>query len=178
MGNGAAKLIQRCMPGGAEDVRFSEALAFYMDYYDAHARIKTGPYPGVPELLASLKGRGVDIAVVSNKPDEAVRQLAEYYFPGLFPVAIGQRPGAAPKPAPDAVFEAMRLLGAAPETTVYVGDSERGSGHGPQRGIKVHCGDLGISQRGVPAGARGGTAGPHSAGELWEILSGAEEAGK
>ena len=87
VGNGAAKLIQRCMPGGAEDVRFSEALAFYMDYYDAHARIKTGPYPGVPELLASLKGRGVDIAVVSNKPDEAVRQLAEYYFPGLWPSA-------------------------------------------------------------------------------------------
>ena len=76
VGNGAAKLIQRCMPGGAEDVRFSEALAFYMDYYDAHARIKTGPYPGVPELLAALKGRGAPPARLPPPPPAAGRPLA------------------------------------------------------------------------------------------------------
>lgn len=124
VGNGAAKLIERCMPGGAEDPRFSAALAFYQDYYDAHAQIKTGPYPGVPELLEALKGRGIGIAVVSNKPDEAVGQLAEHYFPGLFPVAIGQRPGARVKPAPDSVYEAMERLHARRESTVYVGDSD------------------------------------------------------
>ena len=62
--------------------------------------------------------------MVSNKPDEAVKLLSEHYFPGLFPVAIGQRPEFATKPAPDSVFEAMRLLGAKPETAVYVGDSD------------------------------------------------------
>ena len=77
-----------CPAGGGRQV--FRALAFYMDYYDAHARIKTGPYPGVPELLASLKGRGVGIAVVSNKPDEAVRQLAESLLPR--PVPGGHRP--------------------------------------------------------------------------------------
>lgn len=177
VGNGAAKLIQRCMPGGAEDVRFSEALAFYMDYYDAHARIKTGPYPGVPELLASLKGRGVGIAVVSNKPDEAVRQLAEYYFPGLFPVAIGQRPGAAPKPAPDAVFEAMRLLGAAPETTVYVGDSDVDLATARNAGLQCIAVTWGFRSEAFLR-EHGAEQLAHSAGELWEILSGAEEAGK
>lgn len=124
VGNGAAKLIERCMPQGAQDPGFQEAFRFYKQYYDTHAQIKTGPYAGIPELLRTLKNKGVQIAVVSNKPDEAVKLLSEHYFPGLFPVAIGQRPGIETKPAPDSVYEAMRLLGAQKETTVYVGDSD------------------------------------------------------
>lgn len=124
VGNGAAKLIERCMPAGAEDPRYPAALEFYRAYYDTHAQIKTGPYPGIPELLNQLSHEGVRLAVVSNKPDEAVRALTERYFPGVFPVAIGNRDGWATKPAPDSVYEAMRLLGARRESTVYVGDSD------------------------------------------------------
>ena len=124
VGNGAAKLIERCMPAGAEDPRYPAALEFYRAYYDAHAQIKTGPYPGIPELLNQLSREGVRLAVVSNKPDEAVRALTERYFPDVFPVAIGNRDGWATKPAPDSVYEAMRLLGAQRESTVYVGDSD------------------------------------------------------
>ena len=124
VGNGAAKLIERCMPAGAEDPRYPAALEFYRAYYDAHAQIKTGPYPGIPELLNQLSREGVRLAVVSNKPDEAVRALTERYFPGVFPVAIGNRDGWASKPAPDSVYEAMCLLGARRESTVYVGDSD------------------------------------------------------
>ena len=124
VGNGAAKLIERCMPAGAEDPKYPAALEFYRAYYDAHAQIKTGPYPGIPELLNKLSREGVRLAVVSNKPDEAVRALTERYFPGVFPVAIGNRDGWATKPAPDSVYEAMRLLGARRESTVYVGDSD------------------------------------------------------
>lgn len=124
VGNGAAKLIERCMPAGAEDPRYPAALEFYRAYYDAHAQIKTGPYPGIPELLNQLSREGVQLAVVSNKPDEAVRALTERYFPGVFPVAIGNRDGWATKPAPDSVYEAMCLLGARRESTVYVGDSD------------------------------------------------------
>ena len=124
VGNGAAKLIERCMPAGAEDPCYPDALEFYRAYYDAHAQIKTGPYPGIPELLGTLSRAGVRLAVVSNKPDEAVRALTERYFPGVFPVAIGNRDGWATKPAPDSVYEAMRLLGARRESTVYVGDSD------------------------------------------------------
>ena len=112
------------MPAGAEDPRYPAALEFYRAYYDAHAQIKTGPYPGIPELLNQLSREGVRLAVVSNKPDEAVRALTERYFPGVFPVAIGNRDGWATKPAPDSVYEAMRLLGARRESTVYVGDSD------------------------------------------------------
>lgn len=124
VGNGAAKLIERCVPGGAEDPKYEEALAFYRDYYDAHDQIKTGPYPGVTDLLRRLRRDGVQIAVVSNKPDEAVRELADHYFPRTFTVAIGHRNGYSVKPAPDSVYEAMMLMGVGREQTVYIGDSE------------------------------------------------------
>ena len=91
VGNGAAKLIERCMPGGRADPKFQEAMDFYRAYYDAHAQIKTGPYNGIPELVRELRNRGVQVAVVSNKPDESVKQLCQVYFPGLFSVAIGDR---------------------------------------------------------------------------------------
>ena len=76
------------------------------------------------EEKVQLSREGVRLAVVSNKPDEAVRALTERYFPGVFPVAIGNRDGWATKPAPDSVYEAMCLLGARRESTVYVGDSD------------------------------------------------------
>ena len=38
--------------------------------------------------------------------------------------AVGERPGVRRKPAPDTVLAAMAELGSAPESTVYVGDSE------------------------------------------------------
>ena len=124
VGNGAAKLIERCMPDGASDARYPAALDFYRDYYNDHAQIKTAPYPGIPELLKTLKMQGVQLAVVSNKPDEAVRQLTERYFPGLFAASIGNRPDCAVKPAPDTVFEALRQLGGDAAEAVYVGDSD------------------------------------------------------
>lgn len=124
VGNGAAKLIQRVAPPDSAPEEVRRALEFYKPYYDAHAQDKTGPYPGIPELVRTLKERGIQAAVVSNKPDESVRRLARRYFPGLFPVVIGDRAEFATKPAPDSTFAALKALGADPAAAVYVGDSD------------------------------------------------------
>lgn len=171
VGNGAAKLIERCMPQGAQDPRFETAFRLYKQYYDTHAQIKTGPYQGIPELLRTLKDRGVQIAVVSNKPDEAVKTLAEYYFPGLFPVAIGQRPGIETKPAPDSVFEAMHLLGARPETSVYVGDSDVDIDTARNAGLDCLSVTWGFRDVDFLL-AHGAKHLVHSAGELFRVLEG------
>lgn len=171
VGNGAAKLIERCMPQGAQDPRFEAAFRFYKQYYDTHAQIKTGPYEGIPELLHTLKDRGVQIAVVSNKPDEAVKTLAEHYFPGLFPVTIGQRPGIETKPAPDSVFEAMHLLGAKPETTVYVGDSDVDINTAHNAGLDCLSVTWGFRDVAFLL-EHGAKTLVHSAGELLRVLEG------
>lgn len=124
VGNGAAKLIERCMPKGLKDERFEEALQFYRKYYNDHAQIKTEPYPGISLLLQQLKERGIELAVASNKPDEAVKQLTNRYFPNIFSAVVGNRAGCAVKPAPDSVFLALSRMNRSVEGAVYVGDSE------------------------------------------------------
>ncbi len=116
VGNGARRLIEQAIPAGedtAEDV-----LAAFQVYYAAHCNELTAPYPGIPQALERLKQ--YPLAVVSNKPDRAVKELAKIYFPGLY--ARGESEDCRRKPYPDMVFAAMKALGA--ERCVYVGDSE------------------------------------------------------
>ena len=118
VGNGARVLIQQAVPAG-EAHRVEEVLAAFQTYYAAHCDILTRPYPGVEALLASL-GEKYPLAVVSNKPDHAVKELAKIYFPALY--ARGESADCPRKPAPDMVKIALAALDA--ETCVYVGDSE------------------------------------------------------
>lgn len=124
VGNGAARLIERAVPEGTDGERTGNVLAYYRKYYDSHALIKTAPYPGIQPLLEKLRAQGVRLAVVSNKPDAAVKKLAEYYFPHVFHAAVGARDGVPVKPSPESVWAALELLGVSAEECVYVGDSD------------------------------------------------------
>ena len=116
VGNGARRLIERSVPaGGDADAVFDTFRA----YYDTHCRIKTRPYDGIMEALQKL-GEKYPMAVVSNKPDSAVKPLCAEYFPGLY--ARGESTDCLRKPAPDMVFKAMEAIGV--ESCIYVGDSE------------------------------------------------------
>jgi len=118
------ELISKALPDGVEDTRKAEVTSAFRDYYMAHNAEKTQLYSGISELLDLLNAKGFRIAVVSNKGDEAVRALAADYFPGKAAVVVGEREGVRKKPAPDAVNEALRTLGAERTQAVYVGDSE------------------------------------------------------
>lgn len=96
----------------------------YKEYYDAHCDIKTGPYPGIPELLHALRAQNIVTAVVSNKPDPAVQKLVKDYFDGMFDLAVGEQEDVRRKPFPDMTDKALRDLGVSPMDAVYIGDSE------------------------------------------------------
>ena len=116
VGNGAGRLLQRAVPEGADA---DAVLAVFRTYYDAHCQVKTKPYDGILEALAEL-GKKYPLAVVSNKPDSAVKSLCADYFPGLY--ARGESADCPRKPAPDMVFQAMAAIGV--KSCIYVGDSE------------------------------------------------------
>jgi phosphoglycolate phosphatase len=96
----------------------------YRPYYDAHCLDQTAPYPGIPEAIRTLRGEGILTAVVSNKLDGAVQELVRDLFPGMFDFCLGESETIRRKPAPDMTLRCMEVLGADPETAVYVGDSE------------------------------------------------------
>jgi len=119
VGNGAARLIRLSLPGKDTDPDWQAVLADYQVYYAAHAQIKTAPYPGILEALAQV-GKQFPMAVVSNKPDRAVKLLCSDYFGTL--QARGESDDCPRKPAPDMLHKAMAQLGV--DTCIYVGDSE------------------------------------------------------
>lgn len=119
VGNGARQLMTLALPGLPSDPDVSEALAVFQAYYRDHSQVKTRPYAGVPDVLGKLKER-YPMAVVSNKPDGAVRVLCRRNFPGLY--AVGERADCPRKPAPDMVRKAMKELNV--DSCVYIGDSE------------------------------------------------------
>lgn len=119
VGNGAANQIRLALPEGASQTEIDHVLAVYKPYYTAHCQHKTQPYPGIPQVLAQL-GQRYPIAIVSNKPDGAVKALCRQYFPGIF--ALGETPDCPRKPAPDMVHRAMDAIGV--QQAIYVGDSE------------------------------------------------------
>lgn len=122
LGNGARDLVRRSVPANIEGEEFEKILADYMEYYNAHSKIETKPYPGVLELLAELKESGIKTAVVSNKPDMTVKALCKEYFGDGLDFALGDRPDIEKKPAADPILLAIKELGC--EKAVYVGDSE------------------------------------------------------
>lgn len=124
LGNGAAYLIRHCVPQDTPDKLYEQVLAFYKPWYDAHCRIKTRPYEGIPELMRDLKAQGLRLAIISNKPDPAVQELAAFFFPGLTEIVVGESPSIRRKPSPDTVLAAVSRMGLAVDDCVYVGDSE------------------------------------------------------
>ena len=124
LGNGAAFLVSHSIPAGSSPELEADVLAFYKPWYDAHCLIKTAPYEGILPMMQSLKEHGLRLAIISNKPDRAVQELSEAFFPGLLELSVGESPSVRRKPAPDTVLKAASQIGLSVDQCVYVGDSE------------------------------------------------------
>ena len=124
VGNGVPRLVELAVPPGTPADRRQAVLDAMNAHYAAHCAQLTRPYPGVIDVLRTLRAAGVRVAVVSNKPDYGVQELCARYFPGLLDSAVGMREGIRKKPYPDAVEAALAAFGVPPERAVYIGDSE------------------------------------------------------
>ena len=124
VGNGLRNLMRLSLPAGCSDEEINRRTAEMREWYNAHDRERTRPYEGILPLLDALASAGCGVAVVSNKVDEAVKDLCAHYFGGRVAVAVGETAGLRRKPWPDTVELALRSLRAEKAGAVYVGDSE------------------------------------------------------
>ena len=125
VGDGAVKLIERALERvGAEQKHFAPVFKTYNDAYNASPYYLTTVYDGIPEMLSALKGRGIKLAVLSNKPDLAVRLAVENFLPEVFDIVHGGRDNIPLKPDPSALFDILSSLGVSPTEAAYIGDSE------------------------------------------------------
>lgn len=124
VGDGRYKLIERIIPKQdyTEDL-FNKVLKLYDDYYLEHMVDETKPYEGICELLDELRGLGIKLAVVSNKPHEFTIEMVKNYFNNKIDIVFGQRKNYQVKPNPETIFEVINEFELEKEECVYVGDS-------------------------------------------------------
>ena len=125
VGNGINKLFERAIPEGAQtEANIQKIRSAFIPYYDVHNHDLSKPYAGIPELLAALQAKGLQLAVASNKYQAATEKLIAYYFPEIhFISVLGQREGIPAKPDAGIVRDSMRRAGVLEAATLYVGDS-------------------------------------------------------
>ena len=124
VGNGLGVLVELALPDGRKNPQFEAVLQKLRECYAKNCEHKTRPYEGVPEMLDTLIERGFKCAIVSNKPDAQVKELATLYFPTSVSVAVGEREGIRRKPYPESLNSVMEQLGVDKKDVVYVGDSD------------------------------------------------------
>lgn len=124
--HGSQGLLRIGFGVGAEHPDFAALRLEFLDIY-ADCLIDSSPlFPGVAEMLDGLEQRGLSWGIVTNKP-------ARYTDPLVAHLGLDRRAAcivsgdtcARPKPHPEPMQHACRVVGSAPEQCLYVGDAER-----------------------------------------------------
>ena len=150
VGEGARVLLERAVSPRAE--LLEPALAAWWAHYGEHCLDRTRAYPGIDAVLA---GAGRALAVHTNKPGALARKILEGL--GLrahLGVVLGGDE-AARKPDPAGVRMIQARVGAAPEETIFVGDSRIDIATARAAGVRMIAVTWGLSSRAdlVRAGA-------------------------
>ena len=128
VGHGVRNLVKDALAGSLgrqpEDALVDSALADFVDYYVAHIDVHTRPYPGIQALLSKLQGKGLKLAVASNKFQEGAEKLVKEFFPDIrFVAVLGNSPELPLKPDAAVVQLVLDKAGVSREEAVFVGDS-------------------------------------------------------
>jgi phosphoglycolate phosphatase len=125
VGWGMRNLVASLLPESARsDAQVDSLTEKTMEAYARAPVVRTRPYDGVEEALSDLRALGIDLAVLSNKPQKLVDAVIAILFPGeIFKAVRGFQNAFKPKPDPAQCLDILSCLGVAPSEAVFVGDS-------------------------------------------------------
>lgn len=128
VGNGAPVLVRRALAGGIDHASVDDGLAgegleiFMRAYAESHDL--TVVYPGVRDTLDWLHQQGVEMALITNKPERFVGPLLDQMKIGrYFRWIIGGDTLPQKKPDPAALLFVMQMAGIGADDALFVGDS-------------------------------------------------------
>ena len=155
----------------------AEVTAIFESYVERYLRDyapRLEPFGGAEELLSALAGRGLPLALVTNKHERPAQQILEFLGWGdRFAAVVGADSVARGKPAPDAAIEALRQLDARPHEAAIVGDTRYDIECGRDAGLLM---TIGVSTGPASAeelAAAGATYVAESLAEVERLLLGA-----
>src|SRR5690606_22988357 len=119
-GQGVDHLITHALGPDHADL-FDRCGAIYLAHYDEHKYDRSGPFPGIAELLDALVDKGVRMAVLSNKHDPAAQEMMRVLFGRWrFDAVRGAVRGVPLKPDPAGALAIAGDLDIPPAQWLYV----------------------------------------------------------
>jgi phosphoglycolate phosphatase len=135
--------------------RVPRALFLFRKKYEEVFRENTRLLPDVREVLKALHGRGIRLAVATNKLGRFSREILEHFgMEKLFTVIVGDGDVPQNKPNPDMLRLAMEKMGVEKERTIFVGDSVIDIQTGKNAGVRVFAVPTGNTDRRALENAR------------------------
>jgi phosphoglycolate phosphatase len=126
VGNGIPTLVRRCLPKSAlaDEPLVRDAEEQMRAEYGRRKNNKTRLYDGIPEMLDELQSRGARLAILSNKPHDALVGVVKHHLSGWkFEAAYGEREGVPTKPDPESALSIAREMKLPPSAFLYLGDT-------------------------------------------------------
>ena len=126
IGSGIRRLIKLALPEEcrADDAFCKQILDEFIVRYNAHLHEETCPYDGIMPLLKELNAKGINIAVASNKYQEGVDAVVDFYFHDIkFAATIGTSAEIPVKPDPTIVNRIIEICPVEKSEILYLGDS-------------------------------------------------------
>ncbi len=141
VGNGAKKLVDRCLKGRVNEERAERCLHRYNEIYTNCGSPKTRIFPGLSKTLPLLKEKGYLLAVITNKPQETADEVKKIYLDPLgISYVFGQREGIPVKPDPKPMEIVLAQFGLKREEVVFVGDGETDAAFAINAGVRgISC---------------------------------------
>jgi phosphoglycolate phosphatase len=145
VGGGAQKLASNVLGKPMDDPATMKLYHAFADIYEKHPADFGKPFPGVMDVLNTLRERGIPISCVTAKPAKArVKVLDAMGLTPYLTLALSPEDGFAKKPAPDMLVECCRAMGVDPSETVMVGDTR----FDVEAGFNANCHTVAFAEHG------------------------------
>ena len=118
------------------DYEYEEVRDYYRDYQDNNSTSSVYVFPGVGELIETLKQRGHKIGIATSRTTNSLgrylRRLGIEHFPD---VIVAMEDVTKHKPDPESVIKTLEKFGANPDEAIMLGDIKYDIGSANAAGV-------------------------------------------
>lgn len=124
VGDGLMTLAERIVPEGVGQQSIAKTAELFKIHYRSQWDRNSRPFPGIVSMLEFLVERQINLAVLSNKPDDFTQLFVSRFFPDIhFGLVCGNKEDQPKKPDPKVALEIARNFDSEPDSCLLVGDS-------------------------------------------------------